>query len=200
MELYQILALIAGAFNGYAFWLYNKGIFKGNADTNPNGATWFLWALITIVQAKSYDAMGADWTEVAVMATDSSLCFITFVFLFYKRKLAKLNSFSRVIIVLAIGAFILWQTTSAVNGNIMSQVPYAMAFWPTIKDAWDGATKENPKVWLIFTLSFALSVAVLYLKGAIDPWKYLFPAVAIGMHAVLAYVAFHRRRYPIRKT
>lgn len=198
MESNHLLALIAGAINIWAFWLYNKDVFLGG--TRPNAATWSLWALVTSVQAMSYDAMGVHWSKLVVMVSDATLCIGTFFFLWYAGKFGKLDKESRRIVVLGIAAFVLWQATSATLGNIMSQIPYAMAFWPTIRNTRDGKTLEVPRVWVLFTISFVLSLIVVCLEWPENKWEFLFPIVAIVMHAVLAYYAFRGRKLYAKRT
>lgn len=187
MEFSHLLALTAGAINIYAFWLYNKDVFLGG--TRPNAATWSLWALVTVVQSSSFNAMDVHWTKLVVMVSDATLCVVTFAFLFTKEKFGKLDKESQFTIALSLIAVALWQLVSAEWGNALSQIPYAMAFWPTIRDARDGRTIEVPRVWIAFTVSFVLSLIVMCLEWPENKWEFLSPTVAIVMHAVLVYYA-----------
>lgn len=187
-----MLALLAGAINIYAFWLYNKDVFLGG--TRPNAATWGLWAFVTSVQVASYDAMGVHWSKLVVMASDATLCIGTFLFLLATGKFGKLDKESRRIVALSVGSVILWQSTSATWGNVLSQIPYAMAFWPTIRDMREGRTVDVPRIWALFTGSFALSLVVVCLEWPENHWEFLFPIVAIIMHAILTYYAMRGRR------
>ena len=192
MEAIHGLALIAGAINAYAFWRYNKDVFVGS--TSPNAATWFLWALVTVVQATTYHGMRVHWTTLVVMISDSGLCIITFFFLLLAGKFGKLDRESGRIVALSIGAVILWQVTSAALGNAMSQIPYALAFLPTIRDARDGKTIEDPQVWVLFTISFVVNFIVVCIQWSGKMEEFLFSVVAIVMHAILTHYAFRGRR------
>ena len=189
MGLNHLIALLAGAINVYAFWMYNKDVFL-DKGTKPNAATWSIWAIVTSVQATSYNAMGVHWSKLVVMGSDTILCVVTFLFLLFAGKFSKLDKESRLIIALSAIAFVSWQAVSATWGNILSQIPYAMAFWPTIRDTRNRKTLEVPRVWVLFTVSFAFSLIVVYLEWPDNKWEFLFPIVAIIMHSFIAYYAF----------
>lgn len=135
-----MLALIAGAINILAFWRYNKDVFVGS--TRPNPATIFLWSLVTVVNTTSYYGMHVDWATLVVMASDTTLCVVTFIFLFCTGKFGRLSRQDWAVICLSIGAVILWKTTSAAQGNLMAQLPVILSFLPLLSDVkWVGRSK-----------------------------------------------------------
>jgi hypothetical protein len=162
VDIIHLFALIGGALNVYAFWRYNREVFVGK--TVPNGTTWSLWALVTIAQATSYHAMKVDWTMLVVMASDTTLCTVTFLLMLFKGKFDRLSKSDWIVACLSIAAVILWKTTSAVNGNLMAQIPYALAFLPIICFTWT------------HRMDFVSSV------------------VAIVMHGIETYYAFRGRK------
>jgi hypothetical protein len=190
MGIMHVLALLAGALNVYAVFLYNRDVFV--AATKPNAAAWLIWAVVTAVQALSYHAMeDVHCTELVVMVTDGSLCAITFGFLLAKGKFGSLDAFSWKTLALSSVAIVVWQLTGAIFGNALSQIPYAMAFLPVIRDMRSGKTIDDPRIWAVFTGSFVLNLVVVCIKQPDNGVEYLFPIVAIVMHLFLVWNA-HR--------
>lgn len=197
MEALHLLALTAGAINIWAFWLYNRDTLTGG--TKPDPTTWFVWAVVTVIQAWTYDEMDVHWTTLVVMVSDTTLCVVTFFYQYYAGKFDKLDRRGWQILGGSAGILVLWKVTSSPTlANFLIQIPYAMAFWPTIRKARDGETVEVPKVWILFTLSFVIALDLVAFKNPENLWKYYSPVVAVVMHTVLAYYAIrgeHRLRF-----
>ncbi len=188
MDATHALALTAGGLNILAFILYNKDAFTGS--TRPNAATWFLWALVTIVNAASYHGMGVDWATLVVMVSDTSLCTITFLFLLVTGKFGRLNRSSWIIVMLSTAAIALWVTSSAEGGNILAQIPMVLSFIPILSDIRIGKTIENPWVWVLFTASFVINLLLVYLTWSGRFTDFVYPIVAVVMHGAVLYYAF----------
>lgn len=187
----HLLAILGGTFNAFAFWRYNKDVFVGG--TRPNAATWFLWSLVTLVNATSYYGMNVDWATLVVMVSDTTLCTVTFLFLLFVGKFGRLSKDNWIVIWLSIGAVVLWKATSAKQGNMMAQLPMVLSFLPILKDTRSGKTIEDPWVWVLWTSSFVINFITVYFTWS-HREDFVYPIVAIVMHATLLYYAFRGRR------
>lgn len=191
MDTIHLLALVAGALNAFAFWRYNKDVFIGG--TRPNAATWFLWSLVTLVNATSYHGMSVDWAAMVVMVSDTTLCAVTFLFLLFAGKFGRLSKNNWIVVWLSIGAILLWKSTSATQGNMMAQFPMILSFLPILNDTRKGKTIEDPWVWVLFTASFVINLAIVCFTWS-HRLDFVYPTVAIVMHAALTYYAFRGKQ------
>jgi len=197
MAFVYALTVMAVMFNILGFWFYNRDAFL-RGGTRPNGASSFLWAINTLVNAGSYYGMHVPWPTLAVIATDTTLCVVTFAFLLFAERFGRLTGKNYFVAFLCIVAIFLWKFRSAEDGNLLAQVPMILSFVPLMQDARAGKTKEDPRAWLSWIISFIFNFFIVCLtsKDRIQPFAY--PIVAIVMHGILFHYAQEQRRFGVK--
>lgn len=192
MDLFDFLALGAGILNAAAFLKYNWEVFFG--DTRPTAASWFLWSLLTIINVVSYWKMGVNWAALTVLISDTFFCTATFLFLFIVGHFGKLKEDDWTIVILSVVAIAVGKGFSPKYGNMIIQIPMILSFLPTMRDIKNRKTIEDPKVWLGFTISFFVSFLIVCIKWSGQLEDFVYPLVAITMHALTTFYAYRGRK------
>jgi hypothetical protein len=60
MSVHSALGFAAGLILGASFFPYVRAILRG--ETKPSRASWFIWALVSVITAATYRASGAEAT------------------------------------------------------------------------------------------------------------------------------------------
>ncbi len=175
------------------FVIYNKDLLKGSIK--PNIVSWALFSLITLINAITYVVFTHDVLKSTLAFTDCFTCIVITCLILSKGQHSKLNKMEKIVILLSIASLILWYTlNSAVYANLLLQPAYILAFVPTLKNAWDKPQNESALVWLMWALSFVLTIAVVVIRRDGGFAQFINPSIALVLHAGVGLLALRKAR------
>ena len=195
MKLTLILAVLAALLHGYAYVLYSVRAQAGTSE--PNAATWFLWAFLAILNATSYHQM-SDWVAALQMYTGSIACAMTFFYVWWIGKFERPTQEEwNYIAVGIIAGLVWWYFRNAAIANMIVLGAFAVSFVPLFK-----AVRLNPKVetvqpWVIWTTAYLItSVNNGWLKH-VAPVALITPLLMVAAHGSIAILASRGERRKI---
>jgi len=101
-------------------------------DSVPNPATWLVMSVVGVINAVTY-GVTIHWdlwpTMVGVIPAVGII--ITFLFSYLRGKFSPLGIREKVVIGIATVSIVVWKTVGADAGNIVAQIIFLVAFWPT---------------------------------------------------------------------
>jgi hypothetical protein len=150
-----------------------------NGSSVPNPATWFLWAVVSIMNAVSYFFVvhGNIWRSSYVIVMAAGLTIIFFYSLL-KGRLARFGRIEIVCSLLAVFVGILWKTTgSAEVANISLQTIFLVSIIPTINGLIVGTLKEKVLPWNLAVLSHSFALLGILLGGTFSWVTLVYPVV-----------------------
>lgn len=170
-----IAGILAGSLNAIAFILYvlatfglsvrwNLQYYRINQSTRPNRATWFVWAVISILILMSSLKSGATdtiWVPIVLTAGPLIVAIISI-----KYGEGGWTRFDKLCLAGAFAAVMVWLLSgSAPAALLMSIVADAFGVAPTILHAYRKPEEENKLAWTLFFLG---DVANLF---AVTSWS-----------------------------
>ncbi|MEK7159187.1 MAG: hypothetical protein AAB766_01665 [Patescibacteria group bacterium] len=186
-----VLGAIAGLLQLVAFVIYNKQIIHGTSQ--PNVATWTLWAYLTVLNVSSYAVMSNDWVKCILPAVSSAACLATFFFAAYKGKLSKLETWDSAALLIGIFAgFVWWYFSSAKYTNLILQGAAAISFAPTLRGVWKDPLKERALPWYIWSFAYVLNLIVISMRWRNQYEDLVYPVNCLILHAAVG--LFARRK------
>ncbi len=173
------------------FILYNKNILNGSIK--PNIVTWSLFALITLINSLTYISFTHDIFKGALAFTDCFTCIIITSLILFKNQNFKINTSEKVIILLSILSLIIWYILhSAVYANLLLQPAYILAFIPTLKNVWKNPKDESTLVWLMWAVSFILTIMVIIIRWENNWADLINPLIALILHTSVGLLALRK--------
>ena len=181
MDIGIILALISALGTTLAYLDYNRVVLKG--ETKPNGATWAIWSAIALISTSSYFASTGDIWKCLIPLLNIILCIGTFVLALMGGKFKKLDATDWCALAIGIIASIVWKLTTAGCANLIVQVAIIIGFIPTWHGVWESPSREKPRPWWIWCVSYSVAGIVVILR-----WKHqwidlVYPVLCVFLHA-----------------
>ena len=169
-----------------AYAIYNKDL------ATPNAASWFLWAVGSLVEGLSYVEMTGDWVKNLLPISCCFACVGTFVYVAAKGKFGWPSLWEVFIILLDLGALWVWyHWRSATYANLWMQVTAIMSFIPVLRDVFYDSEKENRLSWYIWALAYAMLSAAVVCRY--EKWEDLvYPVNFCFLHLGVAFLAGKR--------
>lgn len=181
----ELLAATALLGNVVAFVIYNWQMLLGQSA--PNAASWGIWGLITILNFSSYRVMSGDWVKSLLPTLGSALCILTLVIAVFQGRLAALDAYDEISLVVgAIAAVVWWQTKSATKAQVLIQICFAIGFIPTYLSVWNDPENERLLAWAIWSLVFAIQIIVVWLRWRGQKMDLLYPINLAVLHLAVA--------------
>lgn len=173
------------------FVLYNKNILNGSIK--PNIVTWSLFALITLINSITYISFTHDAFKSALAFTDCFTCIVITSMILFKNRHFELVTLEKIIILLSILSLLIWYILhSATYANLLLQPAYILAFVPTLKNVWKNPKDESTLVWLMWALSFILTIIVIFIRWE-NNWPDLInPSIALILHTSVGFLALRK--------
>jgi hypothetical protein len=160
MSIPEMLGVLSGVLLivGYIPYIYEVA----KKTSVPNRASWFIWALSTVILffgAKETGTNDAIWVPLA----DAIGCTIIFL-LAIPLGVGGWSRTDRASLFICLASLALWwYTGNALVALIANLVVYVSGYVPTIKKAWDMPGKESRTAWSLFFAGVLLNlVAVIF--------------------------------------
>ncbi len=186
MNLSIVLAILSGVGHTTAYIDYNRKILKGN--TTPNGATWAIWSTLALVSSFSYISATGDIWKAIIPITNILLCIGTFAMALCLGKFQKLDVADWVALCLGIFAVVVWKFSTATYANVIVQVAIIIGFVPTWKSVWRDPSCEQQRPWWIWSATYCVALAVVFLRWRNQWIDLIYPANCILLHASVAVI------------
>lgn len=142
--------------------LYFKQVVDG--DSIPNPATWFVWSVITTLNAITYFLVlqGDIFKSMVTIIVAVGVSGI-FLYSLLKGKMGKVGIVEILSLVLCVAVFIFWMISgNAVIANLLIQVILIIGFCPTIIGLLRHELQEKPLAWDVAVFSqLMLAFAIL---------------------------------------
>ena len=130
MQTSQLLAIAAGLVYTIAYLDYNRKVLKG--ETKPNGATWLIWSVISLISTSSYFTATRDVWMSVIPLLNIVLCIGTFVLALWLKRFTRPDIMDFVALTIGIIAAVVWkQYGSAKYANFIVQFAVLAGFYPT---------------------------------------------------------------------
>lgn len=182
------LGFLAGMLHVLAFGIYNKKMFEGRSQ--PNTATWSLWAVLTALNMASYYVASGDWVMSLLPSLSSVACILTFCFAVWKRKLKGIDVWDCMALVIGlISALVWWLYQSAAYASLVMQAAIFVSFIPTYRDVWKDAKKETPLPWCIWSIAYVVGIVVVMIRWKGRVIDLVYPVNCLFLHAGIASIS-----------
>jgi hypothetical protein len=193
VDISVLLGASAGFLHVLAFALYNRQMLHGTSQ--PNSATWTLWAFLTVLNASSYAVMSGDLVKSILPIASSLACILTFLFSLYKGKLSKLDLWDGLALGIGVvSGLVWWYYKSATYANLILQASVAISFVPTYRGVWKNPKKEKALPWYIWSFAYVLSIVVIAMRWKGQYQDLVYPVNCLILHAVVGVLTKRRLR------
>lgn len=159
-----ILGVIAGLMHVVAFVLYYKQTLR--KDSNPNGATWSLWFVVSLLNCISFIKMSKNLLVGFLPMASTFSCMVLAGIFFCKDKLSKLDFCDNIALAIGIMSVFVWQYyDSPIYGNLLLQPCIVISFIPTYRGVIkDRDTEKKSLVWFIWSSAYILQIFIVFFK------------------------------------
>jgi len=141
--------------------IYIRQIATG--DSVPNPATWLVMSVVGVINAITYGVtIHWDLWPTLVGAVPAVGIIITFLFSYLRGKFSPLGTREKWVIGIAMASVVVWRTVGADVGNIVVQIIFLVAFWPTAAQIIRGR-KEKSLPWDLALVAYTLMAVSLFL-------------------------------------
>jgi hypothetical protein len=207
MDAADALGLAAGAMQALAYLIYLRQVVAG--ECRPNGMTWLLWTVGTLVFLAIEADIGAP-VSVLLLPAVCALCSLWLaVRCFVRASYIAPEPQDRTI--LALDAAILAGYGALVYGPfavpsgsaaglvfvMLPGISSVVAGWPIVRTTSIDPGNERPLAWFVWSAAYTLVALAAIAEGL--SWPYLaYPAMNLGLHLVIGALAMRRLDSPAR--
>lgn len=163
MNVEVILGIIAGLMHVVAFVIYYIQTLR--KISNPNGATWSLWFVISLLNCISFIKMSKNLLVGFLPMTSTFSCMVVAGIFFCKGKLSKLDFWDNIALAIGIMSVFVWQYyNSPIYGNLFLQLCIIISFIPTYRGVIkDRDNEKKSLVWFIWASAYILQIVIVFL-------------------------------------
>lgn len=181
-----IISVLAGIVQLVGYYQYNSGIYKG--IIKPNSATWFLWALGSLIAMGSYISISNDWVKNILPIACAIACMATFVFSYFRGELSKPDAFDFFVITLDVSVLFFWIVTGMrEEAHVLLQLDLVVSFVPILKQAWVNPKDERVNPWVLWCIAYVLMMVAIWLR--FEDWlDFLYPITYFILCAIVAWI------------
>lgn len=193
MDFVVVLSLLAGCLHLIAVGIYNKQMLKGTSQ--PNTATWSLWAFLIVLNVSSYAVMSGDWVKSVLPAAGAFASVATFLFSLYKGKLSKLDRLDTFALGIGIvSGLAWWYYKSATFANLILQVSIVISFVPTYRGVLKDPRKERALPWYLWSTAYLVGMIVVFLRWQNQYEDLVYPFLCFLLHAPVGLLTYREKR------
>ena len=193
MNLSLSLSIVSGLLHILAFVIYNKQVLQGTSE--PNRATWILWAFITTLNVSSYNIMSGDWVKCLLPLAGSVACILTFLLSLFRKKLSVMDVWGYIALSIGvISVLVWWHSRSATYANLILQFSFIVSFVPTYLGVWKDPTKEKAAPWYIWGFAYVLTTIVVILRWENQYQDLAYPICGLIFHVMVGVLT--KRKVP----
>lgn len=185
----MMLVAIAVLLQIGGFVLYGLHVFS--STTVPNAASWFLWSYLSALNAFAYyQDSGKDLSKSGVAIINALAMTGTFIFSIYFGGMSLPPAHDYKIIATGLLASLGWYRYSAGVAQVMLQIAFTVAFFPTYLDLWDNPHLEQPLPWFLWETSFFLGIIIVCFRWRGQYMEIMYPLVAFLRVGILIILLF----------
>lgn len=196
----RFVLVVASVIFAIAFWIYNKGVFKGRHT--PAIAAWGVYVLVTFVNSTINLDLTADWVNTLVLFTDFAGCTLTFFVVLFKQKgKIQVDDTDKKIVLVSLVAVLIWKMTGvAWIGDVFNLVAYTFAFLPTLRNVLANPKNEPSLPWIMWVGALGLNVFALSVNPKTSWMDYISPVIYILYHGIIALLALRPQKIHLHDT
>ena len=193
----QIISIVASIFNILSGGTYLKQVIKN--ESIPNPATWFIWLVVTILNASTYFlvAGGNLWISLTSIVL-AVVIFSILLFSLVKGKFSRLGMVEIISLALCVAIGIFWKVTgNTIISNVSLQAIFLISFYPTFHALLLKTTREKSPPWFFASVSYILQIAII-LTNPITLLALVFPVINLignGSIGILAEIQSRSKRF-----
>jgi hypothetical protein len=196
-EITIVLGVTTALLHGVAYILYSQQVKLGKS--NPNAASWGVWAFLAILNALSYREMSGDVVASLQFFASSVACFLTFLYALSIGKFSRLTLGEWGLSALGLSSTIVWwQFRSATGANMIVLAAVITSFIPTLKGVWLDPFKEVPRSWILWTLAYLITTVNVILREG-RPVTLITPVLLLIGHGLVAILSTQKRKERFRQ-
>lgn len=188
------LGITAAVLHGIAYYLYARQTKLGQSE--PNSATWSIWAFLAIANALTYRAMSGDLAGTLQFYVGSVGCLSTFIFTLVIGKFSWPKHWEEwaTLAFVFLGCAIWYYFGNAGNASRIVLLAFAISFIPTLDGVIRNPFVETPRSWLIWTIAYVITTVNVTLKPDWQWASILTPAAFLVAHALVAVLSNEGRK------
>ncbi len=187
----SIIGYLAGIAHAIGYLWYAKKVFKDT--TEPNFASWFLWAVLTGFNFKTYFTISEDYIKSIVSLISAIGCIGIFIGALLYGKLSRLDKWDSIALVIGIIALGIWKYSgSAIYTNAILQTAIMVSFIPTIRGVRNHPEKEYIHPWAVWCVAYSLNILIVLILWKEQYTELLYPVNGLLLHGTVAYYIFRK--------
>lgn len=199
VEIAVCLGIAGSILHLAAFAIYNRQMIQGTSQ--PNAATWTLWAFLMILNASSYAVMSGDWVKNILPAAGVFATVSTFFYSLYKGKLSRLDLWDNIALGIGLVSGLAWvYYKSATCANLILQISIVISFVPTYRGVLEDPKKERGLPWYMWSTAYLLNLIVVLLRWQGQYQDLVFPSLCFLLHAPVGLLTRRRRAERLTET
>ncbi len=153
-----ILGVTAGLLSFFSMFPYVRDILRGK--TKPERATWWIWAVLSLVFLGAQWDAGATWSLGLTIGEAISLLIIAVLSLRYGYGKFTVRDYAAILIA-GLGIAV-WQLTDSPLAAILIVMTVDIAaYWLTLTKIWIAPKTETLSTWIMSVIAGALAVATV---------------------------------------
>ncbi len=192
MDVHAMFGAVAGVLVFVEFGLYILAIYGRDyrlcalrVPTTPNRATWFIWALLGIITAASYWAIGATDTVWYACAYAIGFISVAIMSIWYgEGGVDTLDIFC--LLGAMVSALFWWKFNSPTVALVMTMTIDACGMVPTLRKIWTKPESENALAWSVSAVASASNIlAISWVSASLPIVAYPVYMAVANMSAAL---------------
>jgi len=194
MDLGIFLGTLAGLVHIIAYITYNHRILKDKFG--PNNTTWTLLMFLALLNSSSYLKMSQDVVKSILPIISAIFRFITFSLIIAKGKWKKLDKAEYTVLIIGIIAGIMWYILkNATYANLLLQLAYLIAIFPTYRSIWKNKSKESFTPWFLWGCGHSLGIATVLSRWSGQYQDLAFSSVGAIVHFIAAFLTLRKSNH-----
>jgi uncharacterized protein len=177
----ETLGIIIAITQLVGYYAYFVSIKNG---VKPNTTSWTIWTFGNILELTSYMYLTGDWVKNLLPVACGLASILLYVHCLRAGKFRALKKEDYLLILADIVATGLWiWSSSPLVGNLAYQISTIISFIPIIREIYDEDENETPLPWLIWTVSYFLSIILVILRW--EKWgDIVYPVLYFVLHGL----------------
>ncbi|MGE5297602.1 MAG: hypothetical protein ACM3KM_00365 [Acidobacteriaceae bacterium] len=187
----SLLPVVAAMLHAAGFILYNINTKKG--DSKPNFVSWFIWALLSTMNALTFTA-ATNWVNALVTFVGATGCIGTFILTLFTGKFKRPDWKDIASLSACLLSIVLWKFLDPVIANAVLFPGLLLSFEPSARGVLYNPLFEKKLLpWWLWTSAYVLTMVNTFLfQGGIS-FKLVMPLAMTLCHAIVPIICLHLR-------
>jgi len=192
MDISTVLPVSAALLHISGFVLYNVQTKLGKSDPNP--ASWFLWAFFATLNALSFRAMN-DTIAALQFFAGSVGCTATFLYVLVIGRFKWPTRREWVVLAVGLVSIFVWYQFTATVANMILAGILLWSFEPTLRGVWENPMKEKATAWYLWAIAFLITAVNTYTYKGGWTLSMVLPVLGFLCHVVIPPLCTEERKY-----